>query len=373
MRISPYLSSFVWFSCVGLMGFWTPGFCSAYVCGSVSWRWKACRWRWGWHQTHQTKDFNISVLPCEEDEAEAGIHILWPRRVAEMTHCWWNICDISSFWEWSFFSYDESCLKSVCGSGMLIRNGDTLSPGITPAKLRTRIWGNFSFNDGFITALVMTLDHGENRSRRMVTRADMLMSRSMNIEVFGIEDGHYLAQARRWKTQKFIGYCNEQNLSNLKVHFTKKNMRGGSNFHKLFWSRSSGHKPLISRLCHVQVVLVDHERRSRTERESFQKYTKTSDILHSCFTSRGAPNAAGAVGKGMMCHSKSKLDVMAAIVAQHYKGLEQENCGSGKHCLRRCDFTWKMHEKCDLDGEDSLIYCCLSFQNKARVTNICEV
>ena len=61
--------------------------------------------------------------------------------------------------------------------------------------------------------------------------------------------------------------------------------------------------------------------------------------LHSCFISTGAPNAAGAVGKGMMCPSASNLDVMAAIVAQHYKGLERGNCGSGKHRLRRCHFT----------------------------------
>ena len=71
--------------------------------------------------------------------------------------------------------------------------------------------------------------------------------------------------------------------------------------------------------------------------------------LHSCFISTGAPNAAGAVGKGMMCPSASNLDVMAAIVAQHYKGLERGNCGSGKHRLRRCHFTWTMKEKCDLE------------------------
>ena len=44
--ISPYLSSFVWFSYVGHMCCCTLGFCSAYVCGSVAWSWKACWWSW---------------------------------------------------------------------------------------------------------------------------------------------------------------------------------------------------------------------------------------------------------------------------------------------------------------------------------------
>lgn len=140
------------------------------------------RWGWGW--------YSHFVAKARWDDT-----------------CWWTICDFSSWWEWRFFSYgnQDSQLPeiSVASACLLFRNGDILSPGITPAKLRTRIWGNFSFKDGFITALVMTLDRGENRSRRLVTRADMLMSRSMNIEVFGIEDGHYLAQAgRRVKRQK---------------------------------------------------------------------------------------------------------------------------------------------------------------------------
>ena len=227
------------------------------------------RWGWGW--------YSHFVAKARWDDT-----------------CWWIICDFSSCWEWRFFSYgsQDSELPEISAASacLLFRNGDILSPGITPAKLRTRIWGNFSFKDGFITALVMTLDRGENRSRRLVTRADMLMSRSMNIEVFGIEDGHYLAQAgRRVKNQKkIIGCCNEQNVSNLKstssskISYRKKrihNMRGGSSFQELFWSRNSGQKPLISRFWHVQVVLVDHERRSRTGRERFQNYTKTSDIL----------------------------------------------------------------------------------------------
>lgn len=159
--------------------------------------------------------------------------------------------------------------------------------------------------------------------------------------------------------KKIIGCCNEQNVSNLKstssskISYRKKRIQNMSRFK---FSRTVLEQKQWSKTTHLTILTCSggtgwpwtqkQDRKGEVPklhkniRHSVAKAKMPS--LHSCFISTGAPNAAGAVGKGMMCPSASNLDVMAAIVAQHYKGLERGNCGSGKHRLRRCDSTWKM-------------------------------
>jgi len=67
-----------------------------------------------------------------------------------------------------------------------------LAPTLTPTKLRTRIWGNFSLRkDGYIMAVVAGVDHSHGD---FVTVVDTLVSAYMNIEVFGLQKGFYIAQ-----------------------------------------------------------------------------------------------------------------------------------------------------------------------------------
>jgi len=67
-----------------------------------------------------------------------------------------------------------------------------LAPTLTPTKLRTRIWGNFSLRkDGYIMAVVAGVDHSHGD---FVTVVDTLVSAYMNIEVFGLQKGFYVAQ-----------------------------------------------------------------------------------------------------------------------------------------------------------------------------------
>lgn len=71
-----------------------------------------------------------------------------------------------------------------------------MAPTLTPTKLRTRIWGNFSLRkDGYIMAVVAGVDHSHGD---FVTVMDTLVSAYMNIEVFGLQKGFYIAQACPW-------------------------------------------------------------------------------------------------------------------------------------------------------------------------------
>ncbi|CAK9077415.1 unnamed protein product [Durusdinium trenchii] len=93
----------------------------------------------------------FSIKPCEAGEAEAGVQVLWPRR------------------------------------------GQRLAPTLTPTKIRTRIWGDFSLRkDGYILAVVAGVDQSHVSEVNEVI--DTLVSAYMNIEVFGLQPGQYFAQ-----------------------------------------------------------------------------------------------------------------------------------------------------------------------------------
>ena len=78
-----------------------------------------------------------------------------------------------------------------------------MAPTLTPTKIRTRIWGNFSLRkDGYIMAVVAGVDHSHGD---FVTVVDTLVSAYMNIEVFGLQNGFYIAQAHvNWSC--FFGF-----------------------------------------------------------------------------------------------------------------------------------------------------------------------
>lgn len=73
------------------------------------------------------------------------------------------------------------------------RRGQRLAPTLTPTKIRTRIWGDFSLRkDGYILAVVAGVDQSHVSEVNEVI--DTLVSAYMNIEVFGLQPGQYFAQ-----------------------------------------------------------------------------------------------------------------------------------------------------------------------------------